>query len=64
LTEKTVGLEIEKFWDFFWGWIGFLPIFVQNFNSKYQEMNFLERGDNWDLAVSTLARAVITLIAL
>jgi hypothetical protein len=37
---------------------------VQNFSSNYQEMNFLEGGDNWDVVVSNPARVVITLIAL
>ena len=56
--------DLEKFWDLFWRWIGFFPTSVQNFSSKYQEMNFLEGGDSCDLVVSTPARAVITLIAL
>jgi hypothetical protein len=41
---KKILPDLEKFWDLFWRWIGFFPTSVQNFSSKYQEINFFRGG--------------------
>jgi hypothetical protein len=49
---NKILLDLEKFWDFFWRWIGFFPTSVQNFSSKYQEINFFRGG--WQLESSSV----------